>query len=64
MHIRPRVSHPHPNGALERYHRTFREEGQSGAAPADDPAALALITEWVQTYDTGQLHSVLQYLTP
>lgn len=49
---------------VERYHRTFRQEGWQGAAPADFPAALALITEWVQTYNTVRLHSALQYLTP
>ena len=63
-HIRTRVHHPQSNGTLERYHRTFREEGWRGVAPEDYPAALALITDWVQTYNTIRLHSALQYLTP
>ncbi len=63
-HIRTRISHPQSNGTVERYHRTFRQEGWQGAAPEDYPAAVALITEWVQTYNTVRLHSALQYLTP
>ena len=63
-HIRTRVHHPQSNGRLERYHRTFREEGWRGEQPADYPAAAALITDWVQTYNTLRLHSALQYLTP
>jgi len=63
-HIRTRVHHPQSNGRLERYNRTFREEGWAGATPEDYPAAYALITEWVQTYNTVRLHSALHYLTP
>ncbi len=63
-HIRTRIAHPHSNGTVERYHRTFREVGWSGAAPPDYPAALALIAEWVQSYHTVRLPSALGYLTP
>lgn len=64
QHIRTRVYHPQSNGTLERSHRTFRTEGWAGQQPEDYPAALALITEWVQTSNTVRLHSALQYLTP
>jgi transposase InsO family protein len=63
-HIRTRVHHPQSNGRLERYHRTFREEGWRGEQPTDYSAAYALIAEWVQTYNSLRLHSALQYLTP
>ena len=55
---------PQYDGTLERYHRTFREEGWQGEQPPDYPAALALIAAWVETYNRLRLHSALQYLTP
>lgn len=64
QHIRTRISHPQSKGCLERCHRTFRGEGWAGQQPADYPAALALIAEWVQTYNTIRLHSALQHLIP
>jgi transposase InsO family protein len=62
--IRTRVHHPQSNGRIERYHRTFREEGWAGAQPADYPAAQTLIARWVETYNHTRLHSALNYLTP
>jgi transposase InsO family protein len=62
--IRTRVHHPQSNGTVERYHRTFREEGWRYHQPADYPAAKALIARWVTTYNTVRLHSALGYLTP
>jgi transposase InsO family protein len=62
--IRTRVHHPQSNGTVERYHRTFREEGWRAAQPATYPAAKALIARWVTHYTTVRLHSALGYLTP
>lgn len=62
--VRTRVHHPQSNGRVERYHRTFREEGWGGAQPADYAAARALIAEWIETYNHTRLHSALNYLTP
>lgn len=62
--IRTRFYHPESNGGLERYHRTFREEGWGQAQPADYPAAQALIGEWVHTYNHTRLHGALNYLPP
>jgi transposase InsO family protein len=62
--IRTRLHHPQSNGLVERYHRTFREEGWADAQPAGYPAARALIATWVETYGHTRLHSALHYLTP
>lgn len=60
--IRTRVHHPESNGTVERYHRTFREEGWRSAQPPNYPAAKALIARWVETYNTVRLHSAMGYL--
>jgi len=62
--IRTRIHHPQSNGTVERYHRTFREEGWAGHQPADYPAAKVLIARWVERYNTVRLHSALGYLPP
>lgn len=62
--IRTRLHHPQSNGTVERYHRTFREEGWRHHQPADYPAAQALIARWVETYNTVRLHSALGYVPP
>ena len=62
--IRTRFHHPQSNGVVERYHRSFREEGWRGAQPDDFPAAQDLIRAWIARYNTIRLHSALGYLTP
>ncbi len=61
--IRTRIYRPQSFETLERYHWPFREAGRAAQQSADYPAALALISEWVQTSNTIRLHSALAALT-
>ena len=60
--IRTWAHHPQSNGTVERYHRTFREEGWRSAQPANYPTAKAVIARWVTHYNTVRLHNALGYL--
>jgi putative transposase len=59
--IRTRVHHHQSNGTVERYHRTFREEGWRQHQPADYPVVQALIARWVEHYNGVRPHSALGY---
>ena len=56
--------HPESNGLIERYHRTFREEGIGDQLLPNYYDACELITKWVYYYNNHRLHSAIEYLRP
>ena len=62
--IPTRVSHPQPNGVVERLHRTHQEEGLPEDILTDYYAALDTLATWGQYYNHVRPHSALQYLCP
>ena len=62
--IKIRRHHPESNGLIERYHRSFREEGIAEKTASDYYHACALIEKWVDQYNNHRLHSAINYLRP
>jgi len=62
--IRTRRQHPESNGLIERYHRSFRQEGMGENTPSDYYQACDVIGGWVDYYNNRRLHSALKYLKP
>lgn len=62
--IRTRRQHPESNGLIERYHRSFRQEGVGEHDLSEYYGACDLIAGWVDHYDNRRLHSALHYLRP
>ena len=62
--IKTRTRHPESNGLIERYHRSFREEGIGDCTPSDYYKACDLIESWVDYYNNKRLHSGIMYLRP
>ena len=62
--IRIRIHHPQSNGAIERFHRTLREEGLSDKELRNQLHAKDIIGEWIDIYNTKRLHAGIEYLTP
>ena len=64
VEIKTRRRHPESNGLIERYHRSFREEGIAEYTPSDYYRACDVIKQWVDYYNNKRLHSAIQYLRP
>lgn len=62
--IKIRLKHPESNGAIERFHRSLREEGLSDRELKTKYNALDIITKWVHYYNNIRLHASLKYLRP
>ena len=60
----PTPSHPQSNGKLQRRHQTVKDESIRLPRPLVLEDARQIITEFVEHYDTGRLHSVLGCVTP
>ncbi|MBD3337757.1 MAG: IS3 family transposase [Candidatus Lokiarchaeota archaeon] len=62
VQIKTRRQHPESNGLIERYHRSFREEGVGERALSDYYQACDLIKKWIDYYNNRRLHSAIYYL--
>jgi len=62
--IKIRVRHPESNGKIERFHRSLREEGIWEKSIKDKYEAIAILTKWIEYYNTQRLHASLMYLRP
>jgi len=62
--IKIRIKHPESNGAIERFHRSLREEAIGEDVPQHKYAALDTIATWVKRYNHERLHAALKYLRP
>ena len=62
--IKIRIKHPESNGAIERFHRSLREECLSDKELKDKYSAADIISAWVDYYNNERLHASLHYLRP
>jgi transposase InsO family protein len=62
--IKIRINHPESNGAIERFHRTLREEGLAEKELKNKYTAEDIIKLWVTYYNHKRLHAGLKYLRP
>ena len=52
------------SGAIERFHRSLRQEGLSDKEPSDKYTAEDIISPWFAYYNHERLHASLKYLRP
>lgn len=62
--IKIKVRHPESNGAIERFHRSLREEALGDETLKDKYDAIDTIATWVEHYNHERLHAGLGYLRP
>jgi transposase InsO family protein len=63
-HVRTAPYYPQSNGKLERYHKTIKGDAIRPGQPSTLEDARALVTRFVEHYNTVRLHSAIGYITP
>ena len=63
-HVRTSPYYPQSNGKIERWHQTLKRECIRPGTPLTLDDAQRLVTEYVEHYNTGRLHSAIGYVTP
>ena len=63
-HVRTAPYYPQSNGKLERYHKTIKGDAIRPGQPSTLEEARALVTRFVEHYNTVRLHSAIGYITP
>jgi putative transposase len=63
-HVRTSPYYPQSNGKLERWHKTIKTDAIRPSAPATLEEAQAVVTKFVEHYNSVRLHSALGYITP
>jgi transposase InsO family protein len=59
-----RAKHPQSNGKPERFHRTLKSEHTRRSAYVDEKDARVRMALWPAYYNSGRIHSAIEYLTP
>jgi putative transposase len=63
-HVRTSPYYPQSNGKLERYHKTIKGDAIRPAAPASADEARAVVSRFVDHYNSIRLHSAIGYIAP
>jgi transposase InsO family protein len=63
-HVRTSPYYPQSNGKLERYHKTIKSRCIRVRTPLSLDDATRMVTEFVEHYNNGRLHSAIGYITP
>lgn len=63
-HVRTSPYYPQSNGKLERFHKTIKGECIRVLVPLSLDDAQRIVTDYVEHYNHGRLHSAIGYVTP